>query len=470
MKSQWQQQQNAINSMQEQHKRTMQQQQRYADQVRQHQELQRQRYADQVRQHQELQQQQRRRRLEERDIAKQPQRHQFEQQRRTDPFAQVEAEVTRLRTAYQARNISEQDLQAQLASLVVQDDAGIWWTVDINTLGWVRQEGGSWVPDTPPSFSALNSSSQALDEDVLSGQTRSNWTSVKRVILVLTMILALVILSVSAFNLLKRSAMWPLTSSTSTETDALSSSMPSAGADKFILIAEGGGGRILLVDVASKNIVWQQAGLSNPTCVEPLSDDTMLVCEHDRISKIDREGRVIASLQGADKFTLVTDVKPLDNDRILVSDAERKSVSEFDWSGSMLWSVSGFHWPSEAERLPNGNTLIVDGSALLREFDQTGNQVWVANLSNWASAFQRLPNGQTIVGEADRVELLNSDGQIMWSQGGFSSITSAREAFDGSYLLTEPDKGRVFMIASHDGSITWEMKGLNAPSDAKPLP
>src|SRR5207248_3063393 len=134
-------------------------------------------------------------------------------------------------------------------------------------------------------------------------------------------------------------------------------------------------------------------------CVEPMSDDTMLLCESNGITKIGKDGMVIASLKGGDRFGAVSDVKPLDNGRILISDATKKTVSEFDWAGAVAWSVSGLHSPSESARLGNGNTLVADGTNVLREFDQAGNVVWSAQLSNWAAAFQRLPNGQTFVGE-----------------------------------------------------------------------
>jgi hypothetical protein len=70
--------------------------------------------------------------------------------RSDDPFARVEVEAARLQEAYAAGRLTEAELQARLGQLRVQDETGVWWTVDLDTLGWVRHDGTVWVPDTPP--------------------------------------------------------------------------------------------------------------------------------------------------------------------------------------------------------------------------------------------------------------------------------------------------------------------------------
>ena len=49
---------------------------------------------------------------------------------------------------------------------------------------------------------------------------------------------------------------------------------------------------------------------------------------------------------------------------VLVADSENGRVVEYarepDGSWTRVWSVTGFAWPRDADRLPNGNTLVVD--------------------------------------------------------------------------------------------------------------
>ncbi|MEF8774947.1 MAG: aryl-sulfate sulfotransferase [Haloarculaceae archaeon] len=73
---------------------------------------------------------------------------------------------------------------------------------------------------------------------------------------------------------------------------------------------------------------------------------------------------------------------------VLVADSENDRVVEYarepDGSWTAVWSVTGFSWPRDADRLPNGNTLIVDTlHHRVVEVTPAGRIVWEAYVP-WA--------------------------------------------------------------------------------------
>lgn len=230
-----------------------------------------------------------------------------------------------------------------------------------------------------------------------------------------------------------------------------------------ILVAEGCNGRLLLLDRATKKVVWQAKGLRGAFCVASLSTGELVVGEGKSVAVIDNDGNVASRLPAS--FQITTDVKTLEGGRLLVSDGAGGTVTEFDWNGNILWQITSLHWPSEAVRLENGNTLVADGTRRLKEFDSRGDLVGSTQLKHWAAAVHRRSNGSTLVGEAGAVELLDDKGEPIWSRAGFSRATSVRELLDGETLVCDPDGGRI-VILDAKGNITWERTGLVRPWDA----
>jgi outer membrane protein assembly factor BamB len=227
-----------------------------------------------------------------------------------------------------------------------------------------------------------------------------------------------------------------------------------------ILVAEGCNRRLLLLDRATKRVVWQARGLRGAFCIEILPTGELVVGEGKSVAVIDSDGNVASRLPAS--FQITTDVKALEGRRLLVSDGAGGTVTEFDWNGNILWQITGLHWPSEAVRLENGNTLVADGTRRLKEFDSRGELVGSTQLKRWAAAVHRLSNGSTLVGEAGAVELLDDTGEPIWSRAGFSRATSARALSDGEILVCDPDGGRI-VILDAKGHITWERTGLVRP-------
>lgn len=67
---------------------------------------------------------------------------------------------------------------------------------------------------------------------------------------------------------------------------------------------------------------------------------------------------------------------------ILVSDSENNRIVEYqrnnnEWKRSWVWQDAQLEWPRDADRLPNGNTIIADthGNRIV-EVDQNGDIVW----------------------------------------------------------------------------------------------
>ncbi|MEF8915076.1 aryl-sulfate sulfotransferase [Natronomonas sp.] len=73
---------------------------------------------------------------------------------------------------------------------------------------------------------------------------------------------------------------------------------------------------------------------------------------------------------------------------IVVADSENGRVQEFqrvdgEWERSWQWADDRIQWPRDADRLPNGNTLIADthGKRVL-EVDESGDVVWQVPVSH----------------------------------------------------------------------------------------
>jgi hypothetical protein len=105
----------------------------------------------------------------------------------------------------------------------------------------------------------------------------------------------------------------------------------------------------------------------------------------------------------------------------LITDAHDKRVFEVDSAGNIIWEITGFNHPTDAERLDNGNTLIVDidyplPSGSVKEYTSEGNLVWQYTNLNTPYDAERLDNGNTLIADQHnhRVIEVNLDKQIVW--------------------------------------------------------
>jgi len=133
-------------------------------------------------------------------------------------------------------------------------------------------------------------------------------------------------------------------------------------------------------------------------------------------------------------------------------------------------------FPSDVERLENGNTLITDagdetgaGSEVI-EVDALGNLVWrYSEGLAFAHSAKRLENGNTLISDTshDRVIEVSSEGQIVFSSddwGGGSGRLSdgshlhypndAHDLGDGRLMITDRNNNRC-LIVNREGVVDW---------------
>ena len=63
------------------------------------------------------------------------------------------------------------------------------------------------------------------------------------------------------------------------------------------------------------------------------------------------------------------------NGNLLVVQYSKRIVTEIDSKGRTVWQKSGLNGPLHAQRLPDGNTLIVHARGV-SEYDPKGKEVW----------------------------------------------------------------------------------------------
>ncbi|UCF49714.1 MAG: hypothetical protein JSU91_08195, partial [Thermoplasmatales archaeon] len=142
-------------------------------------------------------------------------------------------------------------------------------------------------------------------------------------------------------------------------------------------------------------------------------------------------------------------------------------VIEVDSSGTIVWQKTGLSWPTDAERLENGNTLITEYYFKNRviEVDSDGTIVWQITGLNWPIDAERLENGNTLIAEvgAYRVIEVRSDGWVVWQLSGVGAMDVERLE-DGNTLITGGDR---VVEYTNSGTVVWSKAGLNGANDGE---
>ncbi len=238
-----------------------------------------------------------------------------------------------------------------------------------------------------------------------------------------------------------------------------------------ILISETASGRVIEMDKNSGEILWQVSGYG-PNCAYRLESGNTLICSSISVSivEVDPGGSIVWATTVPDAV-VINDAKRLTNGNTLVSVVDNTTlptgrVVEIAPNGNIVWTYSGLYWPFEAERLPSGNTLMVDGTGIVREVSSSGTLVWYVLTSNWARSVQRLPNGNTLVGESTKIEEFDNLGNLVWAASGYGRIGSVDRMPNGNTLAADADNGRIIEITPA-GTISWEKADLKAPWSAR---
>lgn len=105
----------------------------------------------------------------------------------------------------------------------------------------------------------------------------------------------------------------------------------------------------------------------------------------------------------------------------LITDAHDKRVIEVDSAGNIVWGLTGLSHPNDAERLDNGNTLIVEcdypsQSGSVTEYTSEGNIAWQYTNLNIPLDAEKLDNGNILIADQhnNRIIEVNLDKQIVW--------------------------------------------------------
>ncbi|MBS1251249.1 MAG: hypothetical protein MAG451_00280 [Anaerolineales bacterium] len=171
-------------------------------------------------------------------------------------------------------------------------------------------------------------------------------------------------------------------------------------------------------------------------------------------------------------------------------------ILEVDSAGNVVWSFDrGLGWAHNADRLPDGHTLISNtGPNTVIEIDAEGMVVWNSrdvrfsdgsalrypNDANW------LPNDHLLITDRDNHRVIEIDraGTIVWQFGEtgvpgsdnnhLNGPHNADRLTDGNTIIADSVNRRIIEVAP-DGSIVWEYAptgsdALDWPRDADRLP
>ncbi|HET7324067.1 MAG TPA: hypothetical protein VFJ06_07035, partial [Halococcus sp.] len=130
---------------------------------------------------------------------------------------------------------------------------------------------------------------------------------------------------------------------------------------------------------------------------------------------------------------------------IVVADSDNDRVVELhkkngEWM--VTWGVNSangirFSWPRDADRLPNGNTLITDSrNNRVVEVAPNGTTVWSVHTGIWPYDAERLPYGELL--GSDRLPRMNATGGLGLGTGE-STLPLLGRAYAGlSYVVPLP--------------------------------
>ena len=181
-----------------------------------------------------------------------------------------------------------------------------------------------------------------------------------------------------------------------------------------VLIADQGNARIIVVDLFTKEIVWQYGKtgvtgsgddrLNNPNSGEVLSNGNILIADeaNNRAIEVTPAKRVVHVYTAAGTLNGVAFASRLGNGNTLITDANKNRIVEVNSADHIVWQYAtntqpGSNpapQPTRAVRLRNGNTLISDQfNNRVIEVDHAGQIVFTQGVLNTGGAGFDLLNG-----------------------------------------------------------------------------
>ena len=180
--------------------------------------------------------------------------------------------------------------------------------------------------------------------------------------------------------------------------------------------------------------------------IEVLEDGRLMVSarNQDRVVFLNRSGLIEGwTLGEEDNYSILyeqhnPDYIPTERGgpAVLVGDSENNRVVEYQrtgdsWEQSWVWRDTRMQWPRDADRLPNGHTLITDSNGnRVFEVDKQGEVVWSVNIAFPYEA-ERLGTGDESAGgpSATQANLDSRTGSLR-----DSLLIIAKQLIPGKYL------------------------------------
>lgn len=134
---------------------------------------------------------------------------------------------------------------------------------------------------------------------------------------------------------------------------------------------------------------------------------------------------------------------------VLVADSERNRIVEYtrsdgEWSKNWQWSDKRLQWPRDADRLPNGHTLITDSNGnRVFEIDEQGEVVWSVDVA-FPYESERLNTGDESAGGSP-MESGNGSAEAGGSGDGNAGMAGEGED-DGGLGLIGPNINAVLYV------------------------
>ncbi|WP_226006669.1 aryl-sulfate sulfotransferase [Natrinema salinisoli] len=233
--------------------------------------------------------------------------------------------------------------------------------------------------------------------------------------------------------------------------------------ETHVVVADIVADQVFVVNTETEVVEWLWDAQSEFPVEEggPYPEDWAHINDVEYIEEGEMEGRIMASLRNQDQVVFLDRQQGLlenwtlgaedDYDTqyeqhnpdyipesrggpaVVVADSENGRVQEFqredgEWTRTWEWSDDRMQWPRDADRLPNGNTLITDthGNRVI-EVNQSGEIVWQVE--------------STLPYEAERLETgAESEGGRSAQALGLESRTAAEsdDGDDGGPLGVDP--------------------------------
>lgn len=187
--------------------------------------------------------------------------------------------------------------------------------------------------------------------------------------------------------------------------------------------------------------------------------------EHSVVIEVDTEERIVWKLDESPAPTSVA----IRGGRRLVAD-NGGWVRVYDENGARAQELS-VRGPSDADFL-EGDRILVTSQAegWVREYDVRGEVVWERKRLDRPRDAERLTNGNTLIVEATRVIEVDRKGNVVWSHDRDLDLPiRAIPDGDGNVLIAEYNGHRVTSV-KRDGSIAWRINDIGHPSGLVALP